>query len=442
MKRMKYALLAAALTVASVAAVPASDSEAAVKGTWKQDSKGWWVAYSKGYAKSEWFNGYWIKKDGYWDGVSKKATWKKDSKGWWFGYKGWYAKNQWQKIDGSWYYFDKQGYMAADEFIKGDYVNKNGAWDGSSKKARWQKDSKGWWYGYKGWYAKSRWWKIDGTWYYFDSEGYMAADEFVGGYYLNKNGAYVPGKYLWRKGTGADAKKQWFGVNKDKCVKNGWYTINQQRYYFDKDGWLVTWDVREVDGKVYGFDSEGHEKPITKVALGKTVEAKVVFDLADKKAAAEDMNAFLVVATKENEKKYMDFDGVKKLVKNENGAITVDGKKLTDYVATYSKTSVTVESSGSVDRLFAGLKITGTTSASYVKSVTFGDVKFDGFNIQDGKVYFQVAGTYYRCLFDVDKKVGYFLTDVTKETFYNTLVSAKVFDSAATKTYTEAFPAK
>jgi hypothetical protein len=270
----------------------------------------------------------------------------------------------------------------------------------------------------------------------------MAADEFIGGYYLNKDGAYVPGKYLWRKGTGADAKKQWFGVNKDKCVKNGWYTINQKRYYFDKDGWLATWDVREVDGKVYGFDSEGHEKPITKVALGKTVEAEVVFDLADKKAAAEDMNAFLVVATKENEKKYMNFDGVKKLVKNENGAITVDGKKLTDYVATYSKTSVAVKSSGSVDRLFAGLKITGTTSASYVKSVTLGNVKFDGFNIQNGKVFFQVAGTYYRCLFDVDKKVGYFLTDVTKENFYNTLATAGVFDSAATQVETVAFPAK
>ena len=78
---------------------------------WKQISKKWYYFKSSGeMAANEWCKGYWLNKDGTWT-FKTKAAWKKDSVGWWFGYSGWYAKSQWQKIDDKWYYFDAKGHI-------------------------------------------------------------------------------------------------------------------------------------------------------------------------------------------------------------------------------------------------------------------------------------------------------------------------------------------
>lgn len=108
---------------------------------WNQDSNGWWYRYANGtyptncwktidskqyyfkssgymasdeYIKSNNYNNdkklYYVDKDGVWDG--KIYTWKSNNKGWWIeSTTGWYAKSEWCKIDNSWYYFDKNGYM-------------------------------------------------------------------------------------------------------------------------------------------------------------------------------------------------------------------------------------------------------------------------------------------------------------------------------------------
>jgi len=56
--------------------------------------------------------------------------------------------------------------------------------------AEWKSNSTGWWYTEGNSYAQ--WWKqIDGKWYYFYSDGYMAHDEYIGDYYLNSNGAWT-----------------------------------------------------------------------------------------------------------------------------------------------------------------------------------------------------------------------------------------------------------
>lgn len=60
---------------------------------------------------NEWVGGRWY------DGEGKQTymgigSWHKNLKGWWYGDScGWYANNRWKKIDGKWYYFDRQGYM-------------------------------------------------------------------------------------------------------------------------------------------------------------------------------------------------------------------------------------------------------------------------------------------------------------------------------------------
>ena len=48
-------------------------------------------------------------------------------------------------------------------------------------------------YGYEGMMAKSGWRCIGGVWYYFWSDGTMAANTRVNGYYVNSSGAWVPG---------------------------------------------------------------------------------------------------------------------------------------------------------------------------------------------------------------------------------------------------------
>ena len=120
----------------------------------------------------EWVKGKWYNKDGT-QTYKYTMKWRSDKKGWWIvDTKGWYPKNQWQKIDGKWYYFKADGYMASNEWCKGYWLNKNGTWT-YKRKAKWKKDKIGWWYGDGKWYAQNQWQKIDGKWYFFDEKGYI-----------------------------------------------------------------------------------------------------------------------------------------------------------------------------------------------------------------------------------------------------------------------------
>lgn len=108
--------------------------------------------------------------------------WIKDVNGWWYRLKdGSYPKSEWKKIDNLWYYFNEEGYMASNEYIKSSdydknkklyYVYKDGHWDGDSY--RWMQDNNGWWLTQIGgkYYPKGEWCKIDGVWYRFDDRGY------------------------------------------------------------------------------------------------------------------------------------------------------------------------------------------------------------------------------------------------------------------------------
>ena len=53
-----------------------------------------------------------------------------------------------------------------------------------------------WWYAYdNGTWAVSKWQKIDGKWYYFGEDVYMVKDNWVGDYYLGRDGAMLEGGY-------------------------------------------------------------------------------------------------------------------------------------------------------------------------------------------------------------------------------------------------------
>ena len=137
---------------------------------------------------NEWYQGKWYEADG---SQSYKYTlsWKSDTTGWWVeDTSGWYPKDSWQKIDGIWYYFKPDGYMASNEYYKSYWFNKDGSWD-DKYLLNWKSNSTGWWVEDKsGWWPSSSWLKIDGCWYYFDSSGYMVTSQYVDGYWIGADG--------------------------------------------------------------------------------------------------------------------------------------------------------------------------------------------------------------------------------------------------------------
>ena len=140
-------------------------------------------------------------------------------------------KSTWAKIGGKWYYFSDHGYysrgngtgrMAANEWIDGYWFNKNGTWT-YKYRASWKHDKKGWWYGdASGWYAKG-WQRIDNQWYYFNSKGYA-----VSGWQK------ISGKwYYFYTGKETD-------INEKKQQYKTWYPYEAPTFSMANDGTVKT----------------------------------------------------------------------------------------------------------------------------------------------------------------------------------------------------------
>jgi len=69
-----------------------------------------------------------------------------------------------------------------------------------SASAAWKSDSTGWWYTDESSWTTG-WKLLDGNWYYFNSDGYMAHDTTVDGYNLGSNGALIQKIVLATVGT-------------------------------------------------------------------------------------------------------------------------------------------------------------------------------------------------------------------------------------------------
>ena len=136
---------------------------------WQQISKKWYFFNSSGVMQTGW-----MKQGGKWYYLGTDGA----------------MVTGWKQISKKWYYFKSSGEMAANEWCKGYWLNKDGAWTFKTK-AAWKKDSVGWWFGYSGWYAKSQWQKIDDKWYYFDAKGHIVTGtRTIGGktYRFNASG--------------------------------------------------------------------------------------------------------------------------------------------------------------------------------------------------------------------------------------------------------------
>lgn len=239
----------------------------------------------------------------------------------------------WQKIDGKWYYFDKNvetygimetgwllyentwyylkatGEMASDEWVDGGkyYVDANGVYIPGKVKVTgsWLKDNTGWWYrNTDGTYPRNQWQYIDGNWYHFDQNGYMqtgwlqlgntwyylkssgamASNEWVDGgvYYVDANGIYIPGKTQTTGSWQKDNTGWWYRNADGSYPRNKWEEINSKWYHFNtsgymETGWITTGDLwyhlAESGELTCGYPNGGET-----VKLTKTVNATCTTD--------------------------------------------------------------------------------------------------------------------------------------------------------------------
>ena len=258
----------------------------------------------------------WLNLNGTWyylnpNGVMQTGWLKLDGIWYYFNTSGARISNCWYWIGNQCYYFDKDGKMASDTWVGEYYVNTSGAWVPGKEKPvdKWINSSGRWWYRHAdGSYTKSNWetiggqnyyfdkdgwmvtgWlKLNNIWYYlntsgarvsdgwywvgnqcyyFDKDGKMASDTWVGEYYVNVSGAWEAGKKKEnnesvqkpeQKPAMAPAKAQWVNTSgrwwyrhaDGSCTKSGWEYIENEWYYFDKDGWMTT-GYQNVDGTWY-----------------------------------------------------------------------------------------------------------------------------------------------------------------------------------------------
>lgn len=211
----------------------------------------WWYRNADGsYPKSTWklINGSWY----YFESDGWMATgWKKLGGEWYYLTSSGAMATGWVKLNGKYYFMNGSGVMQHDTWVDNGayYVNSDGVWvEGKTSQNRaessrtdsaagWVSGGGRWWYREAdGSYPRNSWKVINGSWYYFDGSGWMVTGwlkRASSWYYLEPgNGNMVTG---WRKIGGT-----WYYLNPGNGdMATGWTTIGGTRYYMNQDGAMV-----------------------------------------------------------------------------------------------------------------------------------------------------------------------------------------------------------
>ena len=196
-----------------------------------------------------------------------KEGWQEENNNWRF-----YEHNKpvtdWKKIQGKWYYFNKDGNRLSNTTFDGYVFNK----DGVMAENGWNFiDGKWYFANSSGKISQNKWEKINGIWYYFDKTGIMFSNQWQGNYYLKSSGAMAEKEWVfdktynswfYLKENGTFANLEWIGAYYLKSggymAKNEWIFDNYYNswYYLKEDGQYVT-NIYKISGKDHIFKNDG-----------------------------------------------------------------------------------------------------------------------------------------------------------------------------------------
>lgn len=195
---------------------------------WKKIQGKWYYFNKDGNRLSNTtFDGYVFNKDG----VMAENGWNFINGKWYFASSsGKISQNKWEKIADSWYYFDKDGIMLSNTTFDSYLLTKSGAMATNG----WAKIDQNWYYATSsGKISQDKWEKINGSWYYFDKKGIMLSSTTFKGYLFNNSGAMAENSWVKIKDT-------WFYANSSgKFVQNKWERISGSWYSFAQDGAML-----------------------------------------------------------------------------------------------------------------------------------------------------------------------------------------------------------
>ena len=226
---------------------------------WKKINGKWYYFNKDGIMLSDTiYDGYILTSSG----AMVDSGWGKVKDKWYYAKpSGKISQQKWEKVGGLWYYFDKDGIMLSNTIFNGYLFSNSGAMAESA----WVKQDGKWYYAQaSGSLIKNKWDKIGGVWYYFNKDATMASNQWQGNYYLKASGAMAEREWIFDKNYNS-----WFYLKSGgayaarEWIDDSYYNA---RYYVDENGVYVT-GTRKIDGKAHQFQSNGKwigEVPISR----------------------------------------------------------------------------------------------------------------------------------------------------------------------------------
>ena len=214
---------------------------------WKKIQGKWYYFNKDGHRLSNTtFDGYVFNKDG----VMAENGWNFINGKWYFASSsGKISQNKWEKIAGSWYYFDKDGIMLSNTTINSYLLTNSGA----MAENKWVLIDKHWYFANSsGKISQNKWEKINGVWYYLDKIGIMSSNQWQGNYYLKSSGAMADNEWIFDKNYNS-----WFFLK-----RGGMYASKEWigAYYLKAGGYMAKkeWIYDDTYKAHYYLDDNGH----------------------------------------------------------------------------------------------------------------------------------------------------------------------------------------
>ena len=214
---------------------------------WKKIQGKWYYFNKDGHRlNNTTFDGYVFNKDG----VMAENGWNFINGKWYFANSsGKISQNKWEKIAGSWYYFDKDGIMLSNTTINSYLLTNSGA----MAENKWVLIDKHWYFANSsGKISQNKWEKINGVWYYFDKIGIMSSNQWQGNYYLKTNGVMADNEWIFDKNYNS-----WFFLK-----RGGMYASKEWigAYYLKAGGYMAKkeWIYDDTYKARYYLDDNGH----------------------------------------------------------------------------------------------------------------------------------------------------------------------------------------